>query len=162
MNMHTDNHYLGKFSPEGKPEGFLLEGVNYRTPEQKAEKMAEGYNVELTQDEWEYYTGNKGEGDNGTGYLRDPETGKPVSAPPKTWTKLELMDIAESICASTVRQIDKQIIEFKSLDPDDTETIEELEAERNAATAKYARQIQDIENGVITKPSQLYESEEEA
>ena len=42
------NRYLGKFSAEGKPEGFLLEGVNYKTKEEKAEKMAEGW-VELTQ-----------------------------------------------------------------------------------------------------------------
>lgn len=159
MSMHTNNHYLGKFSPEGKPEGFLLEVVNYRTPEQKAQKIAEGYNVELTQEEWEYYTGNKGQGDNGAGYIRDPETGKPVSAPAKVWTQVELMDIAESQCASTIREIDNQIIEAKTLYPDDTETIEELEAERDAATAKYAQQIKDIEDGKITDPSQLVDEE---
>lgn len=154
------NRYLGKFSPEGKPEGFLLEGINYRTPQEKAAKIAEGYNVDLTQEEWEYYTNNRGMGDNGTGYIRDPETGKPVSAPAKVWTKVELADIAEGICAGIVDEINNQIIEIKSLDPDDTETIEELEAERDAAQAKYAQQLSDIEAGVITDPSQLSDEEE--
>ena len=30
------NKYLGKFSAEGTPEGFLLEGINYKTQEKKA------------------------------------------------------------------------------------------------------------------------------
>ena len=38
--------------------------------------------VEISDEEWAYYIGNRGAGDNGTGYIRDPKTGKPVSAPP--------------------------------------------------------------------------------
>jgi hypothetical protein len=155
-----ENHYLAKFSPEGKPEGFLLEGVNYKSVAEKEAKIAEGYNVELTQEEWEYYTNNRGMGENGTGYIRDPETGKPVSAPAKVWTKSELADIAANNCAATVDELNQEIIEAKTLYPEDTETIEELEADRDAAEAKYAQQLDDIEAGVITDPSQLYDEEE--
>lgn len=38
--------------------------------------------VEISDEEWAYYIGNRGAGDNGTGYIRDQKTGKPVSAPP--------------------------------------------------------------------------------
>ena len=50
-------------------------------PEVKAEILANGC-VEISDTERDYYVGNMGAGDNGTGYIRDKATGKPVSAPP--------------------------------------------------------------------------------
>ena len=41
----------------------------------------QGYIV-IGAEDWAYYVGAYGTGDNGTGYIRDKETGKPVSAPP--------------------------------------------------------------------------------
>jgi hypothetical protein len=153
------NRYLGKFSAEGKPEGFLLEGVNYKTPEQKAEKMAEGY-VELTQEEWEYYTNNRGMGDNGTGYIRDPETGKPVSAPKRVYTKTELADIAYNQCMAVVDADENEIAKAVALGGQD-DYVEELREEIAEAEAKYAQQLADIEAGIITEPEQLYDNTEE-
>lgn len=43
--------------------------------------LAEGY-VVISEDDFNYYIGNCGNGDNGTGYIRDLITGKPISAPP--------------------------------------------------------------------------------
>lgn len=71
--------YLAKFDKNGYRTTTLL-ACEY-TEEQKAEMYADGY-VDLSQEDWDYYVGNRGAGDNGTGYIRDKATGKPVSAPP--------------------------------------------------------------------------------
>ena len=71
--------YLAKSDENGnRCETFLA--CEY-TDEQKAEMYAEGF-VDLSEEDWNYYVGNHGMGDNGTGYVRDMTTGKPVSAPP--------------------------------------------------------------------------------
>ena len=71
--------YLAKFDENGnRTETYIA--TEY-TEEQKAEMYAAGY-VDLSQEDWDYYVGNNGMGDNGTGYVRDMTTGKPVSAPP--------------------------------------------------------------------------------
>jgi hypothetical protein len=161
MTMLTDRPnpvYLAKFSAEGKPEGFLLEGVNYKTPEEKQAKIAEGYNVQLTQEEWEYYTNNRGMGDNGTGYIRDPETGKPVSAPPIVYTKAELANMAASKYEAIMKDYDNQIMQasFKQ----DDELVQELMDEKQEYVDEYNQILTDIENGVITKPDQMNNEEE--
>ena len=43
--------------------------------------LNEGYIV-LAEEDYQHYIGNRGAGDNGTGYMRDPVSGKPISAPP--------------------------------------------------------------------------------
>ena len=153
------NRYLGKFDENGKPQGFLLEGIHYTTPEEKAAKIAEGYNVDLTQEEWEYYTGNKGQGDNGTGYLRDPQTGKPVSAPARVYTKVELADMAYGRCQSEVASLDKEIVLAQA--NGDEELIAELQEEKQAALNKYQEVLGKIEAGEITNPEELNAQYEE-
>ena len=66
--------YLARFDESGKCKAIYLAGTK------SAEELAEC--VEISNDEWAYYIGNRGAGDNGTGYIRDQKTGKPVSAPP--------------------------------------------------------------------------------
>ena len=66
--------YLAKFDDGGVCRAIYLAGTK------NAEDAAEC--VEISDEEWAYYIGNRGQGDNGTGYIRDPKTGKPVSAPP--------------------------------------------------------------------------------
>ena len=66
--------YLAKFDESGKCKAIYLAGT-------KSAGEAAGC-VEISDEEWAYYIGNRGTGDNGTGYIRDPKTGKPVSAPP--------------------------------------------------------------------------------
>ena len=71
--------YLAKFDENGnRTETYI--GEEY-TEEQKAEMYADGF-VDLSEEDWNYYVGNRGTGNNGTGYIRDAVTGKPVSAPP--------------------------------------------------------------------------------
>ena len=121
--------------------------------------MAQGY-VELTQEEWEYYTNNRGNGDNGTGYIRDPQTGKPVRARRRVYTKVELANIAESQPESELNALNNQIILASA--KNDQELIDEINAEKAAIQARYAEQLAKIESGEITKPDQLMPAEEGA
>ena len=66
--------YLAKFDDSGACRAIYLADTK------SAEETAGC--VEISDEEWAYYIGNRGQGDNGTGYIRDKETGKPVSAPP--------------------------------------------------------------------------------
>ena len=66
--------YLAKFDDSGACRAIYLADT-------KSAGEAAGC-VEISDEEWAYYIGNRGAGDNGTGYIRDPKTGKPVSAPP--------------------------------------------------------------------------------
>ena len=152
MDIVMENHYLGKFDENGKAESFLLEGIHYKTAEEKAAKIAEGY-VELTQDEWEYYTNNKGMGDNGTGYLRDPSTGKPVSAPKTTYTVEQLSEMAYSFVNSKNSEIDNQIVLAQA--EGDTDYVNELKDLKTAYATKYQSILTDIQSGKITEPSQI-------
>ncbi len=71
--------YLAKFDEKGnRKETFLA--CEY-TDKQKNQMYADGF-VDLSEEDWNYYVGNMGMGVNGTGYIRDSETGKPVDAPP--------------------------------------------------------------------------------
>ena len=84
--------YITKFDEAGKPSGFLRPGINI-SADDVAAKIADGY-TEIGDDEWAYYVGNKGIGDNGTGYVRDSATGKPVSAPARVITLAEAQSTA--------------------------------------------------------------------
>lgn len=71
--------YLAKFDENGnRTETYIAEEY---TEEQKSQMYADGF-VDLSEEDWNYYVGNRGTGNNGTGYIRDAVTGKPVSAPP--------------------------------------------------------------------------------
>lgn len=73
--------YLAKFDVSGHRQATLVEGVNFVTSKERDDFIAEGY-IPISDEDYQYYVGNRGAGDNGTGYIRDPKTGKPVSAPP--------------------------------------------------------------------------------
>ena len=150
--------YLGKFSAEGKPEGFLLEGINYKSTEEKAAKLAEGY-VQLNQEEWEYYTNNRGYGENNTGYIRDPQTGKPVSAPPIVYTKIDLVNMAKGKYEGQIRSYDNEILLAQA--NEDAELVAELREEKQAVLDEYAKMLDDIDKGIITDPSQINTEEQE-
>ena len=70
--------YVAKFNSKGSCMEIYEDTM---FPEVKAEMLANGC-FEISDTERDYYVGNMGAGDNGTGYIRDMTTGKPVSAPP--------------------------------------------------------------------------------
>lgn len=72
---------VGKFNADGRLVSISYRGKNYSTESEYDALRAAGF-LDLDAVEAAYYMGNHGTGDNGTGYIRDPKTGKPVSAPP--------------------------------------------------------------------------------
>lgn len=75
----ADFMYLMKFDEEGKKISAVpLVLADDWGGVEKLEN--EGY-IEVSDEDWNYYTGNCGDGDNDTGYIRDSITGKPISAP---------------------------------------------------------------------------------
>lgn len=92
-------------------------------------------------------------GDNGTGYLRDPATGKPVSAPKTTYTIEQLSEMAYSFVNSKNSEIDNQIVLAQA--EGDTDYVTELKDLKTAYATKYQSILTDIQSGKITEPSQI-------
>lgn len=135
-----ETKYLCKFDSEGRrQETYLSREYN---DEQKQEMFNQGF-VEITQEEWEYYVGNKGTGDNGTGYIRDAKTGKPVSAPPYIPSKAEKIARLEAQYNTQKEEIKGYLME--AILSDDTDTITELKQEMADIEADYQRKREELE-----------------
>ena len=74
----------------------------------KEKLISDGY-VEISDEDYQYYVGNKGQGDNGTGYIRDSTTGKPISAPARVITLEEQANALKSEYEANVKAIDEAI-----------------------------------------------------
>lgn len=81
-----ENKYLAKFDEEGRriTSVPLAMADDYGG---EGKLLAEGYIV-ISEEDWHHYVGNRGNGDNGTGFVR-AGTGKPVSAPPPALPPVE-------------------------------------------------------------------------
>lgn len=106
--------------------------------EHKAALIKDGY-IEIDEEEWNYYTGNKGMGANGTGYVRDTTSGKPVDAPAVVVTDDEkkARALAE---LDTQYQAAKNKLSTQYLDAamaGDTDTMTAIKDELAALNAKY-------------------------
>lgn len=75
------NENLSKFDKNGNRMETVILNIHYNTDEEREVHIADGY-IPISDEEYQHYIGNRGAGDNGTGYIRDTKTGKPVSAPP--------------------------------------------------------------------------------
>lgn len=107
--------------------------------EKKAALEADGY-VEIDDDEWNYYVGNKGMGDNGTGYIR--KDGKPVSAPAYVPTKSEQANALAATYESQVNELDKQIL--LAMADGDSDLVTELKEEKAAALKEYHEKLEAL------------------
>lgn len=145
--------YLGKFDNQGKPSGFLQEGLNYKTIEEKEAYINKGW-VEVSQSDWEKYMHINDWGANGTGYFRDPQTGKAVSAPAIVYTKEQLANSAFSSCQSAISGREDAIVRATALGGQD-DYIAELRQEISDIENAYASDLEKIESGVITHPDQI-------
>ena len=76
-----ENEYLAKFDTAGHRETTVVSGIHYATDEERQKYIDDGY-IPISDEDYQHYIGNRGAGDHGTGYIRDQQTGKPVSAPP--------------------------------------------------------------------------------
>ena len=73
--------YLAKFDAAGHRTTTVINGIHYITDAERQTYINDGY-IPISEEDYQTYIGNRGTGDNGTGYIRDAKTGKPVSAPP--------------------------------------------------------------------------------
>ena len=130
--------YLCKFTKNGR-RGETHLSVDY-TDEQKADMLKNGF-IEIDEEEWSYYVGNKGMGDNGTGYIR--VDGKPVSAPPHVPTKEEKLVQLENEYKQEKAKLEGYF--STALLMDDTDTQTELRAELSELETWYAEEKAEIE-----------------
>jgi hypothetical protein len=137
--MNMEQTYLCKFDLQGRRTETLL-SCDFNE-EQKAEKIAEGY-IEISEEDWNYYVGNNGNGANGTGYIRGAD-GKPVDAPAYVPSKEEKLAALDSQYDADKAELTKYYTD--ALLADDTETQEELKAELQELDADYAEQRKAIE-----------------
>ena len=132
--------YLAKFDENGyRTETYIA--TEY-TEEQKSQMYADGF-VDLSEDDWNYYVGNHGMGDNGTGYIRDAVTGKPVSAPPPApLSKDVLIAQLDTQYLSDKQELLNYYLEFSA--NNDTEGMNEIQKELIALLEKYDNDIEAI------------------
>ena len=130
--------YLCKFDSAGRRTETLL-ACDF-TEEEKQQKIADGY-VEISEEDWNYYVGNKGNGKNGTGYIRGAD-GKPTDAPPyepTTDEKIAALD-AQYNADKTDLLTAYQTAQIYG----DTETMEKLKADLQALDEQYDEDYERI------------------
>lgn len=138
--MQNEEKYLCKFDENGKIEAPVP--MSFANEYGGIEKLtAEGY-IEIPADEYNYYIGNCGDGDNGTGYVRNTATGKPVSAPPRVITKEEKALALKTEYENQAKAIDEAIQIAKN--NGDGEYVIELQTDRQNILNKYADKLEEL------------------
>lgn len=135
-------NYMSLFDTDGK-RVTSVPCNNDLTDEKKTALEADGY-VEIDEDEWNYYVGNKGQGKNGTGYIRGKD-GKPTDAPAYVPTKEEQLSQLDA-----QYDADKDALAKYYLDAvlsDNTDLQDELKTELDALNAQYEVARKEIEEG---------------
>lgn len=133
--------YLCKFDSTGRRTETLL--TCEFTDEEKAQKIADGY-IEIDEDEWSYYVGNKGQGKNGTGYIRGAD-GKPVDAPAYVPTKAEKIAALDAQYEADKAELSKYYVEAVLSGNTDAQT--DIKTELDALTSKYDKKRAEIKEG---------------
>ena len=131
--------YLCKFDSDGRRTEALL-SCEF-TDEEKAEKLKQGY-IEIDEDEWSFYVGNKGQGKNGTGYIRGKD-GKPVDAPAYVPTKEERLSQLDTQYEADKAELSKYYVEAVLSGNTDAQT--DIKTELDALTSDYDKKRAEIE-----------------
>lgn len=134
--------YLIKFDEEGKKISAvpLILADDWGGVEKLKN---EGY-IEVSDEDWNYYTGNCGDGDNDTGYIRNSITGKPISAPARVITLEERVNALKAEYENNIKAIDEAIQIAKN--NNDTEYVAELQQERQNTLDEYATKLEELTN----------------
>ena len=135
--------YLTKFDASGHREATVASGVHYTTDEERQKYLNDGY-IPIPDEDYQHYVGNRGAGDNGTGYIRDLETGKPVSAPAYTPTQKERANQIAASYAARVQELNNEIV--AAMADGDEDLITELKAEKGKALEAYQKALEEIKN----------------
>lgn len=133
--------YMILFDEDGKRATTYP--VDKTMSDKQKESLIDNGFIETSEEDWEYYVGYHGTGDNGTGYVRDKETGKPVSAPVYIPSKEVLANRLFDECQADLREIDGQII--NAIVIKDNEIIEELRLDRDERIAEYEAALEELE-----------------
>lgn len=134
--------YLTKFDSMGyRITSYPID--NSMSEEKINELLREGY-IKISEDEWEYYTDNKGLGKNGTGYIRGKD-GKPTDAPAHVPTKDELLTQLENEYTVDKDELMKYYTEAMLVD--DSEVMAELKDEMVELEEDYIARKKEIEEG---------------
>lgn len=134
--MLTPLKYLAKFDTAGH-RTFTVP-IDSAMSEERIRALIKDGCIEISAEDWNYYVGNKGQGDNGTGYVRGAD-GKPVSAPayvPTTADKLAKLETAYK--ADKAQLTDYFLSAAMS---GDTETQDEIKAELTELDKQYAADV---------------------
>ena len=140
MSNDNSTKYLCKFNEKGERQETYL-SCEY-TDEQKQEMFNKGF-VEIDESEWNYYVGNMGNGDNNTGYIRDPQTGKPVSAPPYVPSKAEKLATLEAQYEADKNELKSYLMD--AILADDNATVAEIKQEMAEKEAQYQTDRAELE-----------------
>ncbi|WP_051533308.1 hypothetical protein [Anaerovibrio sp. RM50] len=133
--------YLCKFDEAGKRIATVLKGVHFKTKAEKQKYLDEGY-LETSDEDYAYYVGNRGNGANGTGYIRGAD-GKPTDAP----VKVPSIEEKKQVIIDQY-EADKDELKSKFADAmmmDDDEVKAELKEELNEIMAKFDADIKELE-----------------
>ena len=133
--------YFCKFNDNGEREASVPSTMvdNYGG---KEKLIFDGY-IEISDEDYQYYVGNKGQGDNGTGYIRS-STGKPISAPARVITLEEQANALKSGCDRDIQAIDNAIdVATKN---NNTERITELQKVRQQRIQQYSDELENLTN----------------
>lgn len=133
--------YLCLFDENGR-RGETHLSCDY-TEEQKQKMLEKGY-VEISQEDWDIYVGNKGMGDNGTGYIRGKD-GKPISAPAHVPTKEEKLAQLDAQYDADKAQLREYVT--NALLAGDNDLLADIQAEMTAIDEEYEAERQAILNG---------------
>lgn len=133
--------YLCKFDDDGKRIATVVEGVHFKIEEEKAKYIADGY-IETSDEDYEFYAGNKGDGANGTGYIRG-EDGKPTDAPAYEPTVNEQIATLDAAYDREKTELANYFLEATI--NGDTELQAELKAEIEQLNANYDEKRRELE-----------------
>lgn len=133
--------YLCKFDASGKRTATVLDGVHFSTAEEKQKYLDDGY-IEISDEDYAYYVGNRGAGANGTGYVRGAD-GKPTDAP-------AIVVTTEQVQASIAADYESQISELKdalatATLAGDESLIAELKSEYAEVKSEYEAALKEAE-----------------
>jgi hypothetical protein len=131
--------YLCKFDADGR-RGETLLSCEF-TDKEKQQKIADGY-IEISEEDWNYYVGNNGQGANGTGYIRGAD-GKPVDAPAHVPTTEEKKQTIIAQYESDKAELQKQLVE--AILYNDTALQDEIKADMTAVDSQFDADIKELE-----------------
>ena len=109
--------------------------------EQKAYLLEQGY-IEGNVNEMATFANTTG-GANGTGYLRDSETGEPIDAPPYVPTKIEIADWLYDKTSQEIKSIENAMT--LALINNDATNLENLRTERETLVEEYKEALAELQ-----------------